>query len=579
MTRFTAPEHLISNLESSSTVALTAPVFMKDRVLIGFALSDTEAHCLELGINEFKSLCTSMYRVDGHSRFDIETTAFHGLKRIWEFLDEMGLNSVEEAPNALNLKGIQDTRLMAYLLDPDSSQEVKFGDNQVQEKLTFAHVAHRYLGRDYPYRITDIYDKASWDLAAEMLAYDAGLIFELAEKLPTLMSHDLQKLYNQIELPLMPLLDNMRRVGIGFDGEKCGELIIETERGMAALAADITGGESVDLSSNESVYDFLTAKGVPVRLAPAQVKRGLKKPLGQIAHSDPLIRKMLSWWNRGEDLGFLRRWAGHSRIHPTWGQTRSATSRIYARSPAVQNVSRRLRGLFVPKSGHALIKADYSQAQMRIIAHLSEDPELMRIFRDPNGDVHMETSERLGLNDRSVAKEINFAICFGMGAPGLCTKINELRQDQGSTDFINGDTARSYIKGFYRRFPKVKEFFDREWKKMKKLPSDQRIVRSLAGRERHFPRWPTFEVERQFRVTWPQQIEADLIKTAMLRLDRIFRRRSMDARIVMMIHDALWVECPEKEAEQVKHLTQRMMITSGKLRVPLDVDIQICKIV
>ena len=566
MTRFTSPEHLISNLESSSIVALTAPVFMKDRVLISFALSDTEAHCLELGINEFKSLSASMYR------FDIDTVAFHGLKRIWEFLDEMDLNSGEEALNALNLKGIQDTRLMAYLLDPDSSEEIKYGDNKIQEKLTLAHVAHRYLGRDYPYKITDIYNKASWELAAEMLAYDAGLIFELAEKLPALMAPALKKLYMNVELPLMPLLDNMRRVGIGFDGDKCRELMTEAEREMTALAADITGGRIVDLKSSEEVYNFLVSEGVPIRLAPAQIKRGLKKPLEQFAHTDPLIRNILNWWSMGEDLGFLRRWTGHTRIHPTWRQTRSRTSRIYARNPAVQNVSRKLRSLFIPKPGHILIKADYSQAQMRIIAHLSEDPELMRIFRDPNGDVHMETSEWLGLNDRSVAKEINFAICFGMGAAGLCSKINELRQDQGSTDFINEDTARSYIKGFYRRFPKVKEFFDREWKKMKKLPSDQRIVRSLAGRERHFPRWPTFEVERQFRVTWPQQIEADLIKTAMLRLDRIFRRRKMDARIVLMIHDALWVECHEKGAEQVRHLMRRMMTTAGKLRVPLEVD-------
>ena len=119
----------------------------------------------------------------------------------------------------------------------------------------------------------------------------------------------------------------------------------------------------------------------------------------------------------------------------------------------------------------------------------------------------------------------------------------------------------------------MRDFFAQEWEKIKKLPAQERVVRSLMRRERNFPRRPSSEMERQFRVTWPQQIEADLIKTAMVRLDRIFRRRNMKARIVMMIHDALWVESPEDEAEQVGHLVRRMMTTAGKLNLPLEVEI------
>jgi DNA polymerase I len=109
---------------------------------------------------------------------------------------------------------------------------------------------------------------------------------------------------------------------------------------------------------------------------------------------------------------------------------------------------------------------------------------------------------------------------------------------------------------------------------MTKLPSKDRAVRSLLGRERHFPWRPSAAIERQFRVTWPQQIEADLMKTAMVRLDRIFRRRNMRSRIVMMIHDALWVEVPREEEAQARHLVQRMMTTAGRLDVPLEVDIK-----
>jgi DNA polymerase-1 len=224
------------------------------------------------------------------------------------------------------------------------------------------------------------------------------------------------------------------------------------------------------------------------------------------------------------------------------------------------------------RPGHVLIKADYSQAQMRILAHLSQDPELMRIFNDPNGDVHTETSDLLGLNDRNVAKEINFAISFGMGAAALCNKINRLKDSQNRTDFISAETARSFIDGFYGRFPQVRDFFAQEWEKMKKLPAQDRIVRSLMGRERRFPRRSSSEMERQFRVTWPQQMEADLIKTAMLRLDRAFRGRNMKARIVMMIHDSIWVEASIAEEEDAMKILEEVMTTVVELSIPVEVN-------
>ncbi|MFC1833869.1 DNA polymerase [Thermodesulfobacteriota bacterium] len=564
-----SPEYLLSVIQSQSRVAVTAPLIMNEHVLIGFAISAEESYCVDLSLTEFTDLCPTLY----HGR--MPTVAYHGLKRIWKFLDDRGLRPAGETTNRSNISKIDDTRLMAYLLDPDSSDEVKYQDYRVQEKITLAHTARRYLHKDYPYRMPDIAQSCSRELAAEILAHDAGLIYDLAERLPSVMSADLLKLYRNVELPLMVVLDDMRRIGIGFDGLRCAELMVETQHSMALLAQEITGGESVDLTSPEEVHRFLLAQGVPLQVAPAYVRRrGLKKPLDQIADAYPLVRKLLAWWDMGRDLGFLRRWAGQNRIHPVWGQTRSATSRVYARSPAVQNISRALRKLFVPAPGHVLVKADYSQAQLRILAHLSGDPDLVRVYNDPQGDVHTETSEWLGLHDRTVAKEINFAICFGMGAAGLCKKINDLKERQGSTDLIDLTVAQSYIDGFYAKYPRVKAFFDEQWERVKQLPSQDRVVRSLIGRERRFPRRPTAEMERQFRVTWTQQIEADLMKTAMVRLDRILRRRGMKARIVMMIHDALWVECPNDEENEVRRLVRRMMTTAGRLDVPLDIDFE-----
>ena len=173
-----------------------------------------------------------------------------------------------------------------------------------------------------------------------------------------------------------------------------------------------------------------------------------------------------------------------------------------------------------------------------------------------------------------MAKEINFAICFGMGPSALARKINGLRERRDSGDFVHESTARSYIEGFYGRLPKVRAFFDREWDRLKKLPIQDRMVRSLMGRERRFPRRATAEVERQFRVTWPQQIEADLMKVAMVRLDRILRRRGLKARFVMMIHDALRVEFPQEEGNEVRSLVRKMMTTAASLDVPLEIDIE-----
>jgi DNA polymerase I len=134
--------------------------------------------------------------------------------------------------------------------------------------------------------------------------------------------------------------------------------------------------------------------------------------------------------------------------------------------------------------------------------------------------------------------------------------------------------GQEYIDQFHARYPGVQAFFEQEWKRLKRFPRKDRVVPSPMGRIRRFDAYPSKALERRFRATLPQQIEADLIKNATIRLDRIFRQRDMQARIVMMIHDSLWIEAPEKEAEQAGHLTRTMMITAAKLRVPLEVEVE-----
>ena len=184
---------------------------------------------------------------------------FHGLKRIWEFLDERGLHTDTERDNYLDIHNITDTKLLAYLLDPDSARsQADDNDEKLREEgLTLAHLASRYLGEDYPYRNTDIHKDKSIEAFADILAHDALVIYRLAAELPGRMSKELYKLYKDLELPLMLVLDNMRRAGIGVDGESCAREVHRIEREMAILAQEITGGEEVDLTIRPGRVSFL----------------------------------------------------------------------------------------------------------------------------------------------------------------------------------------------------------------------------------------------------------------------------------------------------------------------------------
>jgi DNA polymerase I len=156
-----------------------------------------------------------------------------------------------------------------------------------------------------------------------------------------------------------------------------------------------------------------------------------------------------------------------------------------------------------------------------------------------------------------------------MSAAGLAGCVSRVRKSP-----VDTATAQAYIDAFYGRYPGVAAFFGEAWQELKAEQKGKRITTAPSGRIRRFDTLANRAVERKFRVTLPQQIEADLIKTAMVRLDRIFRLRDMKAHIVTVIHDALWVECAEQEAEQLRYMMRKMMATAGKLRVLLEVDIK-----
>jgi DNA polymerase-1 len=530
---------LLDMLSSGVPVAVTAPLLLEDELLVGYYSAENSG-CAVIPAADAYTISRMLYQPKTSS------IRIHGLKRIWEVL-HIGTREV-------NLDLVHDTKLMAYLLDPDA------GD----EGLTLSALAAQYLEEEYPHRILDIRDNGYPDAFYATLAYDAEIIWRLHEQLFQSMSKDLLRLYRETELPLMPILDEMRRTGIGVDGYTAIKELSRVKAEMSAIENAIKQGREVDLKSEKQVLRFLGEQGVRFVYP---VRKITRSALEEIAHLHPVVQRLLEWRDLADDESVLDRAAGKTRVHPRWGQMSARTSRIYASLPAVQNISRELRYLFIPAPGNVFVKADYSQAQLRILAHLSEDENLVSLFnngRDPHG----ETATWLGI-DRDSAKQVNFGICFGMSAAGLAGRISRVRKSP-----VDVATAQAYIDTFYGRYPGVAEFFVEAWQELKAEQKGKRITTAPSGRIRRFDTRANRAVERKFRITLPQQIEADLIKTAMIRLDRIFRRRNMKAHIVMVIHDALWVEAPHEGAEQVRHLLRKMMTTAAKLRVPLEVDIK-----
>jgi DNA polymerase-1 len=301
---------------------------------------------------------------------------------------------------------------------------------------------------------------------------------------------------------------------------------------------------------------------------PASTKQSVTQDdLKRLALKHPLAAKILAWRDSSTDLRFLREAAGATRIYPEWN-VMSRTGRIYASGPPVQNVSKEIcRPLLVPAPGCVLLKADYKQMQMRLLANFSGDPELVKAFREGK-DVHWLTAEMCRIQcatdkeKRDLAKEVNFGILFQMTAWGLAQKLN--------TDI---STAQGYIEAFWSKYSAAKQYLDRIVTNLKKKEPQDRYVESYTGRRRLFYKEFGVTEQRRVKATILQQAEADVLTLAFVSLQAIFQRRKMKSRIVMIIHDAIWVEAPKEEAEQARTLMEDTMQNAVEFRlVPLEVE-------
>lgn len=393
-------------------------------------------------------------------------------------------------------------------------------------------------------------------------------------------------LFAEVELPLVRVLAKMEDAGIGTDAGYLTELSAGLRDRLATLESRIyeEAGEPFNVNSAPQLRDVLFERlGLPVlKRTPKGAPSTDASVLQKLADEHPVVDHLLRF-RELEKLrstyvdGLLPLIGEDGRIHCVFNQTGAATGRISSERPNMQNIpvrseeGRTIRTAFVAAPGARFIVADYSQIELRILAHLSRDPGLLEAFRTGT-DVHTATAERVfgveepGADLRRTAKVINFGLLYGMEAYGLAQRLG-----------ISTDEAKGHMEAYFAQFPHVKEF-------MEGLVEDARntgYTTTILGRRRYLPELSSgnFRVrqtgERMALNAPIQGSAADIIKRAMIDLDGALEERGMATAMLLQVHDELVLEAPEDEVDEAVELTRTVMEGVSDLAVPLVVDVGI----
>lgn len=415
----------------------------------------------------------------------------------------------------------------------------------------------------------------------------ACFIHELNERLrPEIDRRGFRKLYDEMELPLAGVLARMEFAGIRIDTGELARLSALMESGIARLTSEIhaLAGREFNISSPQQLGKILFEEmGLP-----APVKYGKGKTISTaidvleaLAPEHEIVRNVLEYRQltklRGTYVDALPALIDPDtgRIHTSFNQTGAATGRLSSSNPNLQNIpiktelGREIRAAFIPRDGWKLVVADYSQIELRLLAHLSGDPVLIDAFQRGE-DIHTRTAaEVMGVppmlvtrEARNNAKAVNFGIVYGISAFGLAANLGISRKE-----------AEVYIKAYFERYSGVKRFIDATIEKTR----ESGIARTMFGRERPIPdinsRNPNARgfAERTAINSPIQGAAADLIKLAMVRIDRALN--GSESRLLLQVHDELVLEAPAAELDRVKALVKSEMEGVCELSVPLLVEV------
>lgn len=466
---------------------------------------------------------------------------------------------------------IFDTVVAAYLLDSDRSEfdEAYLADTYLQMALPAARGAEG-AGEDAPAP------------AARTAALTLALVAPLRE---CMVRENAANVFDGIEMPLVPVLAKMERAGMLVDPDRLHSLseglatqITEVERSIRDLAGDETFNIGSPMQLSHVLFDVM---GLPTK-GLKKTKRGYystnAKVLSDLARDHEIVRLILDWREKSkikstylDTLGPLCR--GDGRVHTTYNQTITATGRLSSSDPNLQNIptrselGRTVKTAFSAGEGSVFLAVDYSQIELRLLAHLSGDEHLVRAFNEGE-DFHAETAARVfGVpvsevtpDLRSRAKAVNFGIVYGQQAYGLSQSLH-----------ISMAEARDMIDRYYEAYPGVRTFLDNVVARAKQTG----YAETMYGRRRHIPELKAKNPQlrgfgERTAMNHPMQgTAADIIKIAMVRVSRRLEEEGFAAHMILQVHDELDFECPVDEVERLTTMVRDVMEHVVDLRVPL----------
>ncbi len=412
-------------------------------------------------------------------------------------------------------------------------------------------------------------------------------IHELNERLrPEIDRRNLRALYESVELPLTGVLARMEQTGIRVDAGELARLSAMMDTEITRLTAEVhaLAGHEFNISSPQQLGRVLFEEmGLP---APTRYGKGktistAADILESLAPEFPIVRKVLDYRQltklKGTYVDALPALIDPAtgRLHTSFNQTGAATGRLSSSNPNLQNIpiktemGREIRAAFVPRDGWNLVVADYSQIELRLLAHMSEDAVLLEAFRNGE-DIHTRTAAEVmnvppmlvSKDARNNAKAVNFGIVYGISSFGLAANLGISRKE-----------ADLYIRKYFERYAGVKRFIDDTISRTRETG----VARTLFGRERPIPdmnsRNPNARgfAERTAVNSPIQGTAADLIKLAMVRIDKALA--GWQSKLLLQVHDELVLEAPPEETEAVRNLVRKEMQEVSELRVPLVVEV------
>jgi DNA polymerase-1 len=576
---------LLARLQTASLVAIDTETTSLDPMLarlvgISFAIEAGEAFYLPLAHRG----------VDAPVQLPLDEV----LARLKAWLESGAHNKLGQnikydahvfANHGITLRGIaHDTLLQSYVLESDRAHDM---DTLARRHLNLTTITYAEVCGSGAKKIG--FDEVTLEVATRYAAEDADITLRLHQKLwPQVEAVPaLAALYRDIELPTLSVLLAMERTGILIDPFLLAQQSNELGLRLMALEREayVLAGETFNLGSPKQLGEILFVRlGLPTLKKTATGQPSTNEDvLSELAEDYPLPKLLL------EHRGFAKLKStytdklprmvnpGTGRVHTSFSQATAVTGRLASSDPNLQNIpvrtaeGRRIRAAFIAPRGYSVVSADYSQIELRIMAHLSQDARLLDAFARGE-DVHRATAaevfglapEAVGAEQRRYAKTINFGLIYGMSAHGLARTLG-----------IDRNAAKGWIDRYFTRYPGVANYMER----VKAIAHDQGYVETVFGRRLHLPditsrQFARRQAAERAAINAPMQgTAADLIKKAMIAVQCWLLDSGVKSRLLLQVHDELVLEVPDEEIDIIRTTLPGLMTDVAQLAVPLLVEV------